>query len=198
MRAKWLLLGFAVVAALVPPVVAKAEGLSSGAERLLGVEELGGEDMESVRVNIDTDRGSFLVEVYPDIAPLSAQNFMRLVLEGYYDGIVVHRVVEGFVMQAGQPTEEQQDKQELDTRIPDEVNRAHHDPGTISFAKLYDTETETYVPDSAGAQFFVNLGDNRRLDENFTVFGKVVWGMETVRKIEVGDTIIRAYVVNVL
>jgi cyclophilin family peptidyl-prolyl cis-trans isomerase len=198
MRAKWLLLGFVVAAVLVPPFVARAEGLSSGAEKLLGVEELGGEDVESVRVNIDTDKGSFLVEIYPDIAPLSASNFMRLVLEGYYDGIIVHRVVEDFVMQAGQPTEQQQDKQELDTRIADEVNRAHHDPRTISFAKLYDTETETYVPDSAGAQFFISLGDNRRLDENFTVFGKVVWGMETVRKIKVGDTIIRAYVVNVL
>jgi len=198
MLAKWLLLGFAVVAAFVPPVVANAGGLSGGAERLLSVEELGCGDVGSFRVNIDTDKGSFLVEVYPDIAPLSTENFMRLVLGGYYDGIVVHRVVEDFVMQAGQPTEQQQDKQELDMRIADEVNHAHHDPGTISFAKLYDTETETYVPDSAGAQFFINLGDNRRLDENFTVFGKVVWGMETVRKVEAGDTIIRAYVVNVL
>ena len=199
MRAnKWLLLGFAVATALISPIIAEAEGLSSGAEKLLGVEDLGGEDVESVRVNVDTDKGSFLVEIFPGIAPLSAGNFMRLVLEGYYDGIVVHRVVEDFVMQAGQPTEEQQAKQELDTRIADEMNLAHHDPGTISFAKLYETETETYVPDSAGAQFFINLGDNRRLDENFTVFGKVVWGMETVRKVEVGDTIIRAYVVNPL
>ncbi len=197
MRARWILLGLMAIAAFAPAVV-EAKGLSSGADRLLGVEELGGENMKTVRVNVDTDKGSFLVEVYPEIAPLSADNFLRLVLEGYYDGIVVHRVVNDFVVQAGQLTEEQQDRMELDMRIPDETNYAHHDPGTISFAKLYDTDTKTYVPDSAGAQFFINLGDNRRLDENFTVFGKVVWGMETVRAVEVGDTIIRAYVVKAL
>jgi cyclophilin family peptidyl-prolyl cis-trans isomerase len=196
MLARWILLGSLAILMLAS-VVVKAEGLSSGAETLLNVEELG-VGVKAVRVNIDTDKGSFLVEVYPEIAPLSADNFLRLVLEGYYDGIVVHRVAKGFVMQAGQLAEEQQERQELDVRIADETNYAHHDPATISFAKLYDTDAKAYVPDSAGAQFFVNLGDNRRLDENFTVFGKVVWGMETVRAIEVGDAIIRAYVVKAL
>jgi cyclophilin family peptidyl-prolyl cis-trans isomerase len=55
-----------------------------------------------------------------------------------------------------------------------------------------------YIPNSAGAQFFINLGDNRRLDENFTVFGRVVWGMETVLVTEVGDVIKRAYIINPL
>jgi len=55
-----------------------------------------------------------------------------------------------------------------------------------------------YIPDSASAQFFINLGDNRRLDENFTVFGRVTWGMETVRAIQVGEVIKRAYIINPL
>ncbi len=101
-------------------------------------------------------------------------------------------------MQAGQLTGEQQGKEKLDVPIADEINCAHHDPGTISFAKLYDTDKKSYIPASAGAQFFINLGDNRRLDENFTVFGKVVWGMDVVRAVRVGDTIHRAYIITLL
>jgi peptidyl-prolyl cis-trans isomerase B (cyclophilin B) len=177
---------------------ANAVGLTSGAEKLFTVDELGPQEGQPapVRVNIDTARGSFLVEVYPGIAPLSAENFLRLVNAGYYDGIAVHRVVEGFVMQAGQPGKKQKDREKLDIAFKDEVNYAHHDPGTISFAKLYDTDKKIYIPDSAGAQFFINLGDNRRLDENFTVFGKVVWGMDIVRKIKMGDVITRAYTIT--
>jgi len=188
----------AVLLSLAAVPRAHAQGLASGAESLYAFDELGGEDMPAVRVNIDTSRGSFVVEVYPRIAPLSVENFLRLVNAGYYDGIAVHRVVEGFVMQAGQPGKGQETRQKLDTPIADEVNYAHHDPGTVSFAKLYDTEKKEYLPNSAGAQFFINLGDNRRLDENFTVFGKVVWGMETVEQVKVGDIIHRAYVISLL
>jgi cyclophilin family peptidyl-prolyl cis-trans isomerase len=177
---------------------ANAAGLTSGAEKLLTVDELGPQEgqVAPVRVNIDTAKGSFVVEVYPGIAPASAENFLRLVNAGYYDGIAVHRVVEGFVMQAGQPSKKQKDREKLDIAFKDEMNYAHHDPGTISFAKLYDTDKKIYIPDSAGAQFFINLGDNRRLDENFTVFGKVVWGMDIVRKIKMGDVITRAYTIT--
>ncbi len=177
---------------------AYSKGLTSGAEKLLTVDELGPQDGQPtpVRVNVDTNNGSFVLEIYTGLAPLSADNFLRLVNAGFYDGIVVHRVVDGFVMQAGQLNEKQKDKEKLDIAFKDEVNYVHHGPGTISFAKLYDTDKKTYVPDSAGAQFFINLGDNKRLDENFTVFGKVVWGMDTVLKIKMGDVINRAYTIT--
>jgi peptidyl-prolyl cis-trans isomerase B (cyclophilin B) len=191
-------LAAAAIAAAGVAMEAKAEGLSSGTEKLLSVEELAAAEMDFVRVNFDTDKGSFVVAVYPKIAPLSAENFLRLVGEGFYDGIAVHRVVEGFVMQAGEPSEKQAEKEKLAWEFPDEVNYVHHDPATISFAKMYDTEKTVYIPNSAGAQFFINLGDNRRLDENFTVFGRVVWGMETVLVTEVGDVIKRAYIINPL
>ncbi len=178
--------------------LALSKGLTSGAEKLLMPEELGPQESQPapVRVNVDTNKGSFVLEIYPGIAPLSAANFLRLVNAGYYDGIVVHRVVDGFVMQAGQPNEKQKDKEKLDIAFKDEVNYVHHGPGTISFAKLYDTDKKIYIPDSAGAQFFINLGDNKRLDENFTVFGKVVWGMDVVTKIKMGDVITRAYTIT--
>ena len=193
-----VLLVAATAVAVEVAMEAKAEGLSSGAEKLLSVEELAASEMDSVRVNFDTARGSFVVAVFPEIAPLSAENLLRLVGEGFYDGIAVHRVVEGFVMQAGEPSEKQAEKEKLAWEFPDEVNYVHHDPATISFAKMYDTEEKVYIPNSAGAQFFINLGDNRRLDENFTVFGRVVWGMETVLATEVGDVIKHAYIINPL
>jgi len=195
-----ILVALMVTAAVAVEVAmeARAEGLSSGAERLLSANELAAAEMESVRVNFDTAKGSFVVEVYPEIAPLSAENFLRLVGAGFYDGLAVHRVVDGFVMQAGEVAEGQTEKEKLVWEFPDEVNNVHHDPGTISFAKMYDTEKKVYIPDSASAQFFINLGDNRRLDENFTVFGRVTWGMETVRAIQVGEVIKRAYIINPL
>lgn len=188
----------ALVTFLASVTFANAKGLTSGAEKLLTADELGPQEGQPapVRVNVDTNKGSFILEIYPGIAPLSAASFLRLVNAGYYDGIVVHRVVDGFVMQAGQPNDKQKDKEKLDIAFKDEVNYVHHGPGTISFAKLYDTDTKTYVPDSAGAQFFINLGDNKRLDENFTVFGKVVWGMDVVLKIKMGDVINRAYMIT--
>jgi len=171
-----------------------AQGLAKGAERLMSVEELLESDYQAISVNFDTSRGSFLLQVYPEIAPLSAENFLRLVSAGFYDGIKVHRVVDGFVMQAGE-VPDKSPKAELIKEFGDEVNRVHHEPGTVSFAKLYDTEKKQYLKNSASAQFFINLGDNSRLDENFTVFGVVKWGMETVKKIRIGDEIIRAYIV---
>jgi len=108
-----ILVALMVTAAVAVGVAmeARAEGLSSGAERLLSANELAAAEMESVRVNFDTAKGSFVVEVYPEIAPLSAENFLRLVGAGFYDGLAVHRVVDGFVMQAGEVAEGQTEKE---------------------------------------------------------------------------------------
>ncbi len=125
-----ILVALMVTAAVAVGVAmeARAEGLSSGAERLLSANELAAAEMESVRVNFDTAKGSFVVEVYPEIAPLSAENFLRLVGAGFYDGLAVHRVVDGFVMQAGEVAEGQTEKEKLVWEFPDEVNNVHHDP----------------------------------------------------------------------
>lgn len=177
--------------------VARAQGLTSGALKLMSADELGSAQQQITRVNLDTSRGSFIIAVYPGIAPHSATNFLQLVNGGFYDGLSFHRVVEGFVAQAGE-LPEGDPRAKLDQPIPDEINYVHHDPGTISLAKLYDTDRKQYLPDSAGAQFFINLGQNQRLDENFTVFGKVIQGMDVVRKLQVNDRIIRAYTINPL
>ncbi len=173
------------------------QGLSAGADNLLTLEELSGSERDYVLVNFDTEKGSFTIRVYPEIAPLSSENFLRLVEEGFYDGIAVHRVVRDFVMQAGE-VPSGGEKEKLIKEFADEVNHVRHAPGTVAFAKLYDTDKKEYVANSASAQFFINLGDNDRLNENFTVFGYVNWGMETVNKIEVGDRIIRAFIVSFL
>ncbi|OPX21441.1 MAG: hypothetical protein B1H03_06580 [Planctomycetales bacterium 4484_113] len=174
-----------------------AQGLTSGALKLISADELGRTQQQVVRVNFDTSRGSFVMAVYPQVAPHSTENFLRLVNSEFYDGLKFHRVVENFVAQAGE-LPEGDPRSELDKPIPDEINYVHHEPGTVSLAKLYDTEKKQYLPDSAGAQFFINLGENQRLDENFTVFGQVTQGMDVVKKLQVGDRIIRAYVINPL
>ncbi len=174
-----------------------SQEINSGSDSLFTLEQLINSDYKPILVNFDTDKGSFLIAVYPDIAPISSENFLRLVQEGFYDEIVVHRVVAEFVMQAGE-IKEGSKKSKLLRTIKDEPTKVHHEPGTVSFAKLYDVEKKEYIPDSAEAQFFINLGHNERLDANFTVFGYVFWGMEVVREIEVGDRILRAYIVNEL
>lgn len=186
---------FSILALLFFARLANAQGLSAGAEKLLSADELSKSGFDSVRVNFDTDKGSFVISIYPEVAPLSSENFLRLILNGFYDGIKVHRVVKGFVVQAGE-VPQGSEKEELIESIPDEVNMVHHERGTVSLAKLYDTENKKYLPNSASCQFFINLGSNERLDSNFTVFGLVSWGMDVVEKIEVGDKIIRAYLIT--
>ena len=155
----------------------------------------------------ETDKGSVLIEVYPEIAPNSAKAFLELVKAGYYDGTYFHRYVKDFVAQAGCALnsvelkalgydkagwpDKAQSKTALEKQIgviKDEPNYANNDSGTLSLAKIgYDKDT--YEANSAGAEFFINLKFNQDLDKYFTVFGKVTSGMDVVAKLTQDDTI---------
>ena len=130
-------------------------------------------------VVITTNKGIIRVEVYPDRSPESVKNFLGYIESGFYEGLVFHRVIPGFMIQGGGHTADLQEK-ESKTPIKNEAtNGLSNLRGTISMAR-------TEVIDSATSQFFINLVDNTRLDHQntnkygYAVFGKVVTGMDIV------------------
>ncbi|WP_010588212.1 peptidylprolyl isomerase [Schlesneria paludicola] len=117
------------------------------------------------QVEFDTTAGKILLDVFPDVAPGHAKNLIGLTKIGFYDGIIFHRVISGFVIQVGCP-------QGTGTggpgyRIPAEFNKTPHDAGVLSMARTSD-------PNSAGSQFFICLSraGTASLDNQYTVFGK--------------------------
>ncbi|HEU4858143.1 MAG TPA: peptidylprolyl isomerase [Rhodanobacteraceae bacterium] len=138
------------------------------------------------QVEIKTSQGDFVIELFPDKAPKTVANFLQYVKQGFYDGTVFHRVIPGYLIQGGLYTRELKPKRTLPP-IPDEANNGLSNlRGTVAAARGPD-------PDSATAQFFVNVVDNPRLDYvgnqsgwtwGFAVFGKVVKGMDVVDKID--------------
>jgi peptidyl-prolyl cis-trans isomerase B (cyclophilin B) len=151
----------------------------------------------------ETTRGNFIVNIYPEIAPISAPHFIDLIKQGFYDGISIHRFEPGFVIQMGQVISEDGNNTNLypndpkkaqigSVTIQDEPCLSENTDMTVTFAK-------TSAPNSASCQFFINLGDNRRLDKyntGFTVMGQVIHGQDIVRKLRVGDKIGRAYLIQ--
>ena len=130
-------------------------------------------------VELKTSQGEIVVEVFADKAPKSAENFVQYVKDGFYDGTVFHRVIDGFMVQGGGFDAEMNQKS---TRAPIEneaKNGLKNEPGTLAMARTAD-------PHSASAQFFINLVPNTFLDYpsrdgwGYAVFGKVVKGMEVV------------------
>lgn len=133
----------------------------------------GGSDAGSVVLR--TSRGDIVIELYDDM-PITAGNFKGLVQQGVYNGTIFHRVIDGFMIQGGDPTGTGFGDPSIPS-IPDEfsANSDHNrnDRGTIAMAN-------TGEPDTGSSQFFINLVDNNRLDLKHPVFGRVVEGMDVV------------------
>ena len=131
---------------------------------------------------ITTNFGDIKVEFYPEDAPKTVENFRRLAETGFYDGLIFHRIVPGFVIQGGDPnTRNVNNKSKWGTggpgwNIKAEFNQNNHSRGALSMARSQN-------PDSAGSQFFIVLKDSNFLDGQYTVFGRVISGMEIVDKI---------------
>ena len=130
-------------------------------------------------IRFETSLGDFVVELFPDEAPVTSENFLQYVDAGHFDGTVFHRVIPGFVIQGGGLTEDMSQKK---TRAPIEneaTNGLRNLRGTLSMARTNDIN-------SATSQFFVNLVDNAFLDHQgpgnygYAVFGKVVEGMDVI------------------
>ena len=140
-----------------------------------------GSNTGAVKVLLKTNMGEFTVQLYEDM-PITAGNFQKLVEKGFYDGTVFHRIIDGFMIQGGDPTGTGRGGPGY--AIKDEFTRKNrNDRGTISMANA--------GPNTGGSQFFINLVDNNYLDKAHPVFGKVVEGMEVVDamgKVKTGPT----------
>ncbi len=134
---------------------------------------------------IKTSEGEMVVQFWKDATPKTIENFKKLAREGFYDGTIFHRIVKGFMIQGGDPNSKDSAKENSygeggpGYKIKAEFNSHSHERGVVSMARGPD-------PDSAGSQFFICLAPVRRLDGQYTTFGKLIKGDNVLEKI--GET----------
>ncbi|THJ31638.1 peptidyl-prolyl cis-trans isomerase [Lampropedia aestuarii] len=137
------------------------------------------------RVKLETSQGDIVVELAPQKAPKTVENFLQYVNDKHYDGTIFHRVIDGFMIQGGGFTEDMVQKPVRAPILLESDNGLKNERGTIAMAR-------TIVPNSATSQFFINVNNNTPLDyqpgtpgnPGYAVFGKVVEGMDVVDKIK--------------
>jgi peptidylprolyl isomerase len=130
---------------------------------------------------IETTKGNVVIAMRPDLAPGHVAHIKKLAREGFYDGIVFHRVIEGFMAQTGCPKGQGTGGSKY-PNLKAEFNKEPHVRGVCSMAR-------SSSPDSANSQFFICFDDARFLDNQYTAWGKVVEGMENVDKIKRGEPV---------
>ena len=130
---------------------------------------------------IETTKGRVVIELRPDLAPKHVKRIKQLAREGFYDGIVFHRVIEGFMAQTGCPQGTGTGGSKYGN-LPAEFNAEPHVRGVCSMARAQS-------PDSANSQFFIVFDDATFLDKQYTVWGKVIEGMDNVDKIKRGEPV---------
>ena len=163
-------------------VVALATSVFSGCLIFSG----GNRDREPVVV-LETNKGVIVIELYPEAAPQTVDNFKTLIQQKFYDSLTFHRYVEGFVIQGGCPKGDGTGDPgwSIKGEFQDPEKQAKmplHEQGVISMARAQD-------PDSAGSQFYICLDKASHLDGNYTSFGRVVLGIDVVMKLRKSDII---------
>lgn len=135
---------------------------------------------ENRKIKFTTNKGVFVAEMFEDKAPLTTKNFIELVEKGFYDGIIFHRVIDGFMIQGGDPTGSGMGGPGY--KIKDEFGEGlkHDDEGILSMANA--------GPNTGGSQFFITLAPTPWLNGHHAIFGKVVEGMDVLRLIGVVPT----------
>lgn len=133
------------------------------------------------QATIETNFGSIVFELFPNHAPETVRNFIKLAKSNFYDGTLFHRVIPGFMIQGGDPNTKRPDKSKWGMGGPGYTIKAEFNPkshlrGIVSMARAAD-------PDSAGSQFFIVTTDSAFLDRQYTVFGEVKTGMDVADKI---------------
>ncbi|WP_062225569.1 peptidylprolyl isomerase [Aureimonas frigidaquae] len=131
------------------------------------------------QIKVTTDKGDFVIQLRPDLAPKHVQQIKTLAAEGFYNGVVFHRVIDGFMAQTGDPTGTGTGGSHL-ADLPAEFSNETFDRGTVGMARAQD-------PNSANSQFFIMLADGDFLDGQYTVVGDVISGMDVVDQIKKGD-----------
>lgn len=129
---------------------------------------------------IEVDGGPIYVELLPEVAPEHVARIQTLAREGFYDGVVFHRVIDGFMAQTGDPTGTGTGGSDYPD-LPAEFSQIAYERGVVGMARTND-------PNSANSQFFIMFGPAPSLNGQYTVFGRVVAGMDVVDSIKKGDT----------
>lgn len=145
--------------------------------------------MSATQVEFETSAGNFVVEVYPEKAPVTVENFLKYVNDGFYNNTIFHRVISRFMIQGGGFERDLTEKATRPPIVNESNNGLLNQSGTIAMARTPD-------PNSATAQFFINLADNQFLNYTspepdlvgYCVFGRVVSGMDVVHKIGIVPT----------
>ncbi|MFX0113386.1 MAG: peptidylprolyl isomerase [Candidatus Hodarchaeota archaeon] len=143
--------------------------------------------MSHPRVKLETSKGPIVIDLYPEHAPNTVDNFLSLVKKSFYDGLIFHRAIPGFIIQTGCPIGDGTGNPGY--TIPCECmdQMIHHDKvGVVSMAHG--------GRNTGGSQFFITLAPQPQLDNEYTIFGQVIDGLEIISKIAIGDTIEKAYV----
>ena len=139
---------------------------------------------------IETSKGTIELELYEKDAPKTVKNFVTHITEGYYNGLTFHRVEPGFVIQGGDPSGNGTGGTSIyGSTFEDELN-----PNTQSYKDGYKEGVLAMAnrgPNTNGSQFFIMLEDTPSLPKNYTIFGKVTKGMDVVKKIVVGDKMVK-------
>lgn len=144
-----------------------------------------GDKMSNPKIKLETSKGTMMIELDAEKAPNSAANFVAYVKDGFYDGVIFHRVIPNFMVQGGGMNADMSEKSNKKPTIQNEANNGlKNDRGTLAMARTND-------PHSASSQFFINLKDNDFLNHTsesaagwgYAVFGKVTEGLETIDEI---------------
>ena len=142
--------------------------------------------MENIKIRITMDNNQEIeAELYPEVAPITVENFVNLVNQHFYDGLIFHRVIKGFMIQGGDPTGTGMGGS--DNKIKGEflangvINELKHERGVLSMARSMD-------PNSASSQFFIMHEDAPHLDGQYAAFGEVISGMDVVDEIANAQT----------
>lgn len=166
--------------ALAEQQSAISESPPSSSETSPDAQHLGEEPQQDTnRVIMRTAHGIVKIELYPDKAPHHVDRIKELTASGFYDNLAFHRVIDGFMVQTGDPKGDGTG-QSTKANLQAEFNDMKHVRGVVSMARSSD-------PNSANSQFFIMLGDAPSLDGQYTAFGKVVEGMAYIDKIKKGD-----------
>lgn len=129
---------------------------------------------DKLRAKIETNHGDIVIKFYPEDAPKTVDNFVKLAESGFYDGLIFHRIIDGFMIQGGDP--QGTGGGGPGWSVPAEFNKNKHVDGTVAMAR-------SNHPDSAGSQFYICVAPQPGLDGKYTVFGQTVEGLDVVHAI---------------
>lgn len=140
------------------------------------------------KVNIETDKGTISLDLFPEYAPVTVNNFVTLTRDGFYNGVTFHRVIENFMIQGGDPTGTGMGGPGYNFKDEFEGNPLTHETGSLSMANA--------GPGTNGSQFFITHSPQPHLNGKHTVFGKVTSGQDVVDSIAQGDVMLKVTVVE--